>query len=179
MDRNEFLTQHFRTLREEIKAIKARSFWIVAMGLFGIPVIMFMAQDSSKFVSIPVPYLVLVIIIMFLAEQNALMRAGRFIRLRIEPHVEDTIGWEEWLESRGDLRLMDRHFFACFILVFFLYYFMAIGNALQTLYSGPVADDRDKLWLYGAVVTYGIGRGVGLVHAYPPLALLYRNDRSR
>lgn len=162
MDKNEFLKQHFYTLRDEIKAIKSRSFWIVAMGLFGVPVIMFMAEDKSKFVSLPVPYLVLVIIIMFLAEQNALMRAGRYIRQRIEPNVADTVGWEAWLESRADLRLMDRHFFACFILVFFLYYFMAIGNAMQTLLSDMARDDRAKIWVIGAGVTYGIGAVWGL-----------------
>jgi hypothetical protein len=157
MDRSEFLMQHFHTLRDEIKAIKSRSFWIVAMGLFGVPVLTYMATEASKFVALLVPYLVLVIIVMFLAEQNALMRAGRYIRQVIEPHVADTVGWEAWLESRGDLRLMDRHFFACFILVFFLYYFMAIGNAMQILLPAIERSEGEAVWLIGAAVTYGIG----------------------
>jgi len=157
MDRNEFLKQHFSTLREEIKAIKSRSFWIVAMGLFGVPVLTFMAQGATKYVSLLVPYLVLVIIVMFLAEQNALMRAGRYIRQIIEPGVADTVGWEAWLESRGDLRMMDRHFFACFILVFFLYYFMSIGNAIERLMTDVERTDAHSVWLIGASVTYGIG----------------------
>ncbi|HRX85953.1 MAG TPA: hypothetical protein P5572_13120 [Phycisphaerae bacterium] len=157
MDRNEFLKHHFTTLREEIKAIKSRSFWIVAMGLFGVPVLTYLAADSSKYVSLLVPYLVLVIIIMFLAEQNALMRAGRYIRQMIEPHIQDTVGWEAWLESRGDLRMMDRHFLACFVLVFFLYYFMAIGNAMQSLLPEVERTESAKYWVIGASVTYGIG----------------------
>lgn len=156
MDRNEFLKHHFMTLRDEIKSIKSRSFWIVAMGLFGVPVLSYMTAESSKYVSMLIPYLVLVLIIMFLAEQNALMRAGRYIRQMIEPSIADTVGWEAWLESRSDLRMMDRHLLACFILVFFLYYFMAIGNALQTIYRDEGGDTRN-LWLIGAAVTYGIG----------------------
>ncbi len=158
MDSNEFLKEHFKTLREEIKAIKSRSFWILAMGLFGVPVITYLARDATKFVSLLVPYLVLVLIIMFLAEQNALMRAGRYIRENIEPNVGGMNGWETWLESRSDLRLMDRHLLGCFILVFFLYYAMAIGNALQTLSPEMSRDDlTSQFWFFGAAVTYTIG----------------------
>lgn len=157
MDKQEFLKEHFRTLREEIKAIKSRSFWIVAMGLFGVPVLTYMAQGATKYVSLLVPYLVLVAIIMFFAEQNALMRAGRYIREMVEPHVANSVGWEEWLESRRELRLMDRHLFACFTLVFFLYYFMAIGNAIERLMSDTAHTESNPYWLVGASVTYLIG----------------------
>lgn len=157
MDKQEFLKSHFQTLREEIKAIKTRSFWIVAMGLFGVPVLTYMAQGASKYVSLLVPYLVLVIIIMFLAEQNALMRAGRYIREMVEPQIPQTVGWEAWLESRRDLRMMDRHLLACFTLVFFLYYFMSIGNAMQTLLPDVEHTEAGWYWLIGASVTYGIG----------------------
>ena len=37
MDKQEFLKEQFLTLRDEAKATKARLFWIVAMGLFGVP----------------------------------------------------------------------------------------------------------------------------------------------
>ena len=157
MEKNEFLKQSFNTLRDEIKAIKSRSFWIVAMGLFGVPVITYLAEGAEKFVSLLIPYLVLVLIVMFLAEQNALMRAGRYIRQVIEPNVDKTVGWESWLESRPDLRMMDRHFFACFILVFFVYYFMSVGNAMQTLLGESEQNPSGMWWLIGASVTYGTG----------------------
>src|SRR5690606_34298044 len=94
--------------------------------------------------------------IMFLAEQTALMRAGRFIREHIEPHIKDVLGWEAWLGSRDDLRLMDKHLFACFTLVFFLYYFMAVGLAMQTL-ELEREDAVNRAWGIGALATYAIG----------------------
>jgi uncharacterized membrane protein len=157
MDQSEFLKQQFSTIREEIKAIKSRLFWTVAMGLFGVPIITFMAEYTGKFVSLLIPYLVLVIILMFLAEQSALMRAGRYIRQVIEPNVDTSLGWEAWLESRSDLRLMDRHFVACFIIVFFVYYFMTIGVAMQKLWADMQESVSGRYWMIGAMVTYTIG----------------------
>lgn len=159
MDNSSFAREQFLTLREEIKQTKSRLFWISAMGLFGVPLLTIFASqvERERFVALLVPYFVLVIILMFLAEQNALMRAGRFIRERLEKDAGAPSGWEAWLESRPDLRLMDRHFFAGFIIVFFVYYFMTIGLALQGLW---VEKDRDSVamsWLIGAIATYAIG----------------------
>jgi predicted membrane channel-forming protein YqfA (hemolysin III family) len=161
MERPAFLQQTYATLREEIKETKARLFWIVAMGLFGVPLILSMAvsdklaEGTAKFVTLLIPYVVLVLIIMFLSEQNALMRAGRYIKDHIETHVQDITGWESWLGRHDDLRLMDKHLFACFTLVFFLYYFMTVGLALQTLMTGQ--SETDTYWRIGAGVTYIIG----------------------
>ncbi len=157
MDSDAFLLHQFNTIREEIKAVKARSFWIVAIGLFGVPIITFIASYAEKFVSLLIPYVVLVTIILFVAEQSALMRCGRYIRQVIEPKVDSLEGWESWLESRDDLRLMDRHFFACFIIVFFVYYFMTIGVAMQTLWGDADQAPSGQYWLYGAMVSYAIG----------------------
>jgi hypothetical protein len=157
MESDAFLLHQFNTIRDEIKAVKARSFWIVAIGLFGVPIITFLAGFTEKFVSLLVPYVVLVTIILFVAEQSALMRCGRYIRQVIEPNFKSIVGWEAWLESRKDLRLMDRHFFACFIIVFFVYYFMTIGVAMQTLWSEVDQSQSGQYWLYGAMVSYLIG----------------------
>jgi hypothetical protein len=158
MDAGRFSREQFLTLREEIKNTKSRLFWISAMGLFGVPLLTIFASqvERERFVALLVPYFVLVIILMFLAEQNALMRAGRFIRERVEKDTGPN-GWEGWLESRPDLRLMDRHFFACFIIVFFVYYFMTIGLALQGLWMEKDRDSVAMSWLVGAVATYAIG----------------------
>ncbi len=86
MNKDDFLLQQFITLRDEIKAIKARSFWIVVMGLFGVPIIMYLAESlpSAEFLTPMIPYVVLIVIVIFIAEQSALMRAGRYIRRRAE-----------------------------------------------------------------------------------------------
>jgi len=171
MEKSEFLKESFCTIREEIKATKARIYWTVAMGLFGVPVLVWLAQSAqnaeaaggaegtAKFVSLLVPYLVLVVIVLFLSEQNALMRAGSFVRQVIEPKVDESSGWEAWLGKRAEWRLMDKHFFACFMLVFFLYYFMSVGLALQSLMPSTQheASTTANYWLIGASVTYAIG----------------------
>lgn len=157
MESDAYLLHQFNTIRDEIHAVKARSFWIVALGLFGVPILTFFAEYTEKFVSLLIPYVVLVTIILFVAEQSALMRCGRYIREVIEPNVKPFVGWEAWLESRHDLRLMDRHFFACFIIVFFVYYFMTIGIAMQTLWGELAQSASSQYWVFGAMVTYAIG----------------------
>lgn len=157
MQPESFVADQFRTLRDEIKAIKMRSFWIVVLGLFGVPMLTYFASQAERYVALLVPYFVLVVVILFLAEQNALMRAGRYIREHIEPAAGQIKGWEAWLESRNDLRLMDRHFFACFIIVFFVYYFMTIGMVMQSMYAELDRSPAGPAWFYGAAVTYAVG----------------------
>jgi len=159
MDKKEFLREQFITLRDEAKATKARLFWILALGLFGVPLITYLAENAERcqFLSPMIPYLVIVLLVMFLAEQNALMRAGRYVREQIEPNVGHSPGWEAWLETSPMLRLMDKHLFAVFTLVFFAYYFMSIGFAIQTLWSEVGRDSAFVGWLIGAAVTYAIG----------------------
>jgi hypothetical protein len=159
MNDDEYLMQQFQTLRDEIKAIKARIFWIVAMGLFGVPVITYLAEslDDTRILAAMIPYVVIVLIVMFIAEHTALMRAGQYIRRNVEPKTDQALGWETWLESRRTFRLLDKHFFAVFVLVFFVYYFVSIGFALEGLWSEMALDARHQWWLFAAGVTYVIG----------------------
>ena len=159
MDKQEFLKEQFVTLRQEIKATKARLFWIVLAGLFGVPVLSHLAADADALVWLLIPYLVLVLIVMFLNEQNTMMRAGQYIREQVERNIDYSPGWEAWIESRAELRLMDRHYFACFIIIFFVYYFASIGMAMHR-FLGHGANDQFGQYGYltiGAAVTYGIG----------------------
>ena len=159
MENNALILQQFITLREEIKATKARIFWIVAMGLFGVPLITYLAESikGALFLTPMVPYVVLVLIVMFIAEHTALMRAGQYIRRKIEPNSNQAIEWETWLESNTSARLLDKHFVAVFVLVFFVYYFMSIGFAIQTLQSDQGGDPLPLAWTIAAGVTYVVG----------------------
>ncbi|MCK4658590.1 MAG: hypothetical protein KAV82_03625 [Phycisphaerae bacterium] len=159
MDNNDILMQQFLTLRDEIKATKARIFWVVSLGLFGVPIITYFAEslDNPQFLPTMIPYVVIVLIVKFISEQNALMRAGQYIRRNIEPKTEGSLGWEAWLEGQGHLRVLDKHFFAVFILVFFVYYFMSIGYAVQVLWSDEALEPGHIWWTIAAIVTYGIG----------------------
>jgi len=150
--------KQFLTLRQEIIATKARLYWTVAMGVFGVPILTYLASDAERYVWLLVPYSVLILIVVFIAEHNAMMRAGRYIRERIEPHAED-IGWEGWLEASDESRLMERHFVACFVVIFFIYYVMTIAMAMQRLLSDAARDPSGQYqyWMAAAGVTYAIG----------------------
>jgi hypothetical protein len=158
---NDVMKEEFQTLRAEIMATKARLFWIVGMGLLGVPLLAYLAaQEGHFFVSLLLPYSVLVAIELFLAEQHTMMRAGRYIRERIEAGAGSP-GWETWVESRPQFRLVDRHFVACFIIAFFLFYFLTIGQAVDQILGREAKDLSGTgvywYWLFGALLTYAIG----------------------
>ncbi|MCK6457484.1 MAG: hypothetical protein L6Q92_13270 [Phycisphaerae bacterium] len=158
MDKNEFLREQFITLRAEIKATKQRAFLIVLLGLISIPIIAFLAEQQQLGNVAPMlPFLVMVLAILFVAEQNALMRCGHFIRENIEPKIEGASGWEAWLESNQQLRLLDKNFVGCFMVVFFVFYFISVGVAIDHLWTVD-AQFAPAQWrgILGGV-TYGIG----------------------
>lgn len=155
---NEFLTAQFSTLREEIKSTKMRLFSIVALGLISVPVITYLStHDGMRYVAPMIPYLILVWTILFLSEQNALMRAGQYIREHIEPKMAGDNGWESWLEARPHTRTLDKYFHVCFVLVFFVYYFISVGYAVESLWTGEWDKGEIGWKMIAGLVTYGIG----------------------
>ncbi len=161
MERLEFLQQQFTTLREEIKATKQRVFLVVFFGLISVPLMSYLVatnRESLNYAGPLLPFLVLVITVLFFAEQNALMRCGHFIRSVIEPAVKDSPGWEAWLESRPDLRRMDKYFAGCFMIVFFVFYFLSVAIALNSsLWSSLSIAGKQDYGLYAGGITYAIG----------------------
>ena len=161
MEAKPLLRDEFNSLRMEIKATKARLFWVVLAGLFGIPLLAYIASQGDMFVWLLLPFSVLVLILVFLSEQSSMMRAGRYIRERIETQPETGTGWESWVESLPQFRYMDKSYITCFVLVFFTYYFMTIGVALRIILTKESADMTGRglywYWLYGAIAAYAIG----------------------
>lgn len=158
MDTSYFRRDEFLTLREEIKATRARLFWIVAMGLFGVPMLSYFANEV-RYVWLLVPYSVLLLIVVFVLEQSNMMRAGRYIRIRLESETFQVEGWETWLESNLSTRLIEKGFVACFIIIFFVYYVMTIAMAVQRLLEDARSDPSGQYWywLWGSAATYLIG----------------------
>lgn len=159
MDSKDFLREQFLVLRREIEARQTRLFWTVVIGLLGMPAITYFARDAETLAWLAIPFLMIVIIVLFLAEQNAMMRAGRFIREKVEGRFDRSDGWEGWLESRAEFRLMERNFVGCFITIFFLYYFLAVGMAIYRLWGEVALDPSGHYlyWFYGACVAYAVG----------------------
>ena len=174
MDKKEFLAQQFATLRHEIEGQQVRAFWTVVIGLLGIPTLSYFLLRAETPIWMTLPFFLLVLIVLFLAQQNHMMRAGRYIREYIEPQVDFSPGWEEWIESRPELRLMDKHFSSCFVVMFFLYYFLLIAYALNQLATEAVRDSHGwESWsvFFGAVAVYGIATIWGI-------ATLFQHWRS-
>lgn len=158
MTDNEFVREEYAALRREVLSRQWRAFFTVILGLAGVPALALVGANGPNHLWLVLPFVVLIAIILYLAELNAMMRAGRYIRERIEPLFDGAPGWEGWLESRGEFRLMEKHFSACFILIFFAYYFLAIGIAISRLLS-DAADDPSGMYnylLYGGIVAYSV-----------------------
>ena len=158
MNKDQFLSEQFRTLRQEISATKARLFLTVALGVVAVPVLTYLAeQPDLRYMAPILPFVVLVFTMLFLSEESALMRCGRYIRERIEPLVEEGLGWEAWLETHTSLRTMDKCLFACFLLTFFVFYFASAGMAIESLWtSGDEGMSADGKAIAGSIV-YAIG----------------------
>src|SRR5712691_8930930 len=129
MDRQEFLKQQFITLREEVRETKDRIFKTMGFGLVVVPGSNFLAQAYQiDTITLSLPVLVVVVALLYLSEENALMRCGRYIKHHIEPDIPDAVGWEQWLEmsSTWDARSVDKHVSYAFYLLFLVYF---VGSA--------------------------------------------------
>jgi len=164
MKREDYLLQQFLTLRREIEGQQTRVFWIIVIGLLGIPILGYLMLSATANIWVTLPFFLLVLIILYLTEQNHMIRAGRYIREYIETQVEFSPAWEAWLAGHAELRLVDKHFSSFFVVLFFLYYFLAVGYALHRLMYAAMTDPSGQQWIYvyGAVATYGIATVWGL-----------------
>ncbi len=100
MTRDEFLREQYLTLREEIRETKDRIFKIAAIGLFVAPGGHYLARTmDAGLLLLFLPILVISVAVLYLAENHALMRCGRYIRLHVETEIPDLCAWEEWLET--------------------------------------------------------------------------------
>lgn len=152
MSVEEFMKQQYLTLRDEIRAGKARIFLIMILGTLFIPAAGFAARASSAaFASASMPFIILVLMIAFIMEQNSIIRAGTYLKKHVEPRIEGITTWEGWLESSPTLRDTDRYFFGSFILVFFLFYAVGAGSAVEAL------SQQWPEYNWYAALAYGIG----------------------
>ncbi len=160
MTSEEFVSAQFVTLREEIRETKARLFRIVGFGLVAVPAAHYLARAYDIAYLIPMtPFLVMIIGLMYVAECEALMRAGCYIRSYIEPHYANEItGWETWLEQSARLRRVDRFVGMSFLGLFFIYYTVTAVAATIEL------SQYIELWIPGTIYfVVGVVSGVFLM----------------
>ncbi|MBN2563741.1 MAG: hypothetical protein JXQ75_22720 [Phycisphaerae bacterium] len=152
MSEEEFMKQQYLTLREEIRASKARAFVILILAAVFIPAAGLAAQRwGGAFATASMPFITLVLMLAFITEQNGIIRAGRYLREYVEPRIEEITTWESWLESNHKLRSVDRYFFGSFVLVFLLFYAVGAGTAVTSI----AAEWGEHFWY--AAAGYAVG----------------------
>ncbi len=155
MSEEEFMKQQYLTLREEIRAGKTRLFALLVLATIFIPVVGVLASKlGGPFASASMPFVILVLMFAFLAEQNGIIRAGRYLKDHVEPKLEGMKTWEKWLAENRNLRDVDRYFFGSFLLVFLLFYVAAASLAVEIVVSDWQEQPR---MVYSTIAAYGIG----------------------
>ena len=143
MNRAEFSKAEFEVLKDEIKNSKEKMFKLAVGSIVGIPTAYSIAEKTNIGPLIySLPFLICTVTLVYLSESLAVMRAGRYIRLYIEPDIVDAgdrsiKGWEDWLEKRHSpsdephRRSVDRLLALFFYIMFIFYYVVSAILAVQ------------------------------------------------
>jgi hypothetical protein len=152
MATEEFMKQQYLTLRDEIRTSKARVFALVVIATLFVPIAALAArQFDNTFAAVSLPFVLIVLMLAFIMEQNSIVRAGKYLKEHVEPQIDGLVTWESWLESNHRMRSADRYFFGSFLLVFMLFYVIGASIAAESMSH----DFPEQLWY--VVVAYGIG----------------------
>lgn len=155
---------YFVTLRDEIKATKARIFALMVLGLIGSPVLTYFVLVSGSYVfKLVAPMVVLLVLVLYLSEQTMLMRAARYIRKNIESEEGE---WEHWVGGLK-LRSAEQQLFAMFMIVGLFFYTILTVLAMT---DPHIVEMRHVstfsfeyfFWLYGVTGFYVLATLWGL-----------------
>jgi hypothetical protein len=153
MSDEDFNRQQYLTLCEEIRASKSRIFWLLILGIAVVVVSGYLAAEHPlAFTNAATPFLLIALMLSYVAEQNNIARAGRYVREVIEPRHASSLGWERWLESKQTLREVDHCFVMGFSVLFLVFFAVATSLTLRNL------DKYQKSWYVlaaGAAYTLG------------------------
>ena len=153
MSTDDFMKQQYLTLRDEIRESKSRIFWLMILGMLLVMAAGYLAAEHpSAFANAAIPFLLLGLMLAFIAEQNNIARAGRYLRETVEPRIQDLVGWEHWLESKPHLREVDHSFVMGFSVLFLI--FFAITTSLTLVQIDKTAHE---LYVVAAAIAYTLG----------------------
>ena len=134
MNEAKFLELQYQTLRKEIEQANDRSFKLMLGGATGVPTVLFVAKTKGiEIITSGLPLLGLIIAFLFFAQNLTIKRCGRYIRKNIEPHLEETVGWETWLADDIKNRSYDRTIICSFYLLSAFYYIISVLLAKAAL----------------------------------------------
>jgi hypothetical protein len=153
-----FLFLEYQTLRDEIKEIKARIFKIMNFSFTVVPTATLVADKYQVgFLFGAIPFIVMAVSLLYLSENQGIMRCGRYIKEQIEPKIKGVFGWERWLstEHPDDRRSVDRFLSYAFVSIFFVYYIAASLMAVAHF----MAESTVFIYRFFAVLYFIVGLG--------------------
>jgi uncharacterized membrane protein YfcA len=152
MTPDDFSKQQYIALRAEISESKARVFWLLIVGMFLVLASGYLAAEyPSAFANAAIPFLLLALMLSFIAEESNISRAGRYLREVVEPKLREFMGWEHWLESQQRYREVDRAFVVGFSAIFLTFF---VITATLTIRQLDIAGRSQSLvWTAGTAYT--------------------------
>lgn len=168
MDKDTFLRMQYEALRQEILATQKRHHQTLGFGALSVPATSYLAVvHEIPELSLMVPFLVLGIALMYLANNHGIIRCGEYIREHIEKKVAEPglVGWETWLEEKqeGSRRITERYITLGFYLMFLLYFLAAIYMAWR--YAGSAHGLEVALSATSVYVALGAAAGFHIVRS--------------
>lgn len=98
MDETKFIELQYLALRKEIENSKENMFKLAIGGGAAVPAAQYVAQVYSiGTITMALPLVVVVLVLLFISENNAVMRAGSYVLQEIEGRYAGVRGWETWL----------------------------------------------------------------------------------
>jgi len=162
MDIEKFIELQYLTLRKEIESTKDRMFKIVVGGTTVVPAAQFFAEVYKVgVITLVLPFLVIIVMLLFLHENNALMRCGLFIRLHVEPNEPNLTCWEYWLEKQTENyepRDAEKYLIYSFYLLSTLYY-------IASVYLAAVFSNTEY-GIVGLAITLGTYSAIGILTVF-------------
>ena len=130
VDSRDFLLMEYESLRAEIAVAKRNMFQLIIGGAAIIPA----AQSAATSyeigsITLALPMILLVLVLMFISENRAMMRAGQYILENIEPQFRKRGGWEAWLNTSNGIsktRSVDRILIFAFSVLSSFYFIVSV-----------------------------------------------------
>ena len=158
--RIKFFELQYMTLRKEIEDIHSRMFTLLVGGSALVPAAQYVSESFNVgIVLFALPFLVVILVLLFLSQNIAIMRCGQFIREHIEPQAEGIAGWENWEEEtqeKGqtiDRRVVDKLVMLSFYALFGVYYIVSVYLGIKAV-AGFVHEQSSRL--LSSAASYGL-----------------------
>lgn len=162
VDTKDFALLEYESLRAEIAVAKRNMFQLIMGGAAIVPAAQSLAISYSIGpVTLALPLVLLVLVLMFISENRAMMRAGQYILEKIEPQFSNNGGWESWLNTSNGIvetRSVDRILIFAFSVLSSFYFIVSVVLAWK--YASDEFGGSGKYIVAIAYVVVGIALAI-------------------